>query len=254
MWKYLRLVAVCGLAGAGAAQAEEALLPLCPQASRAFAADPLLRKAVAAAYPRIRRQRTRDHRAADPCLYPYQAILYDRVVVLITLKQVPGEGCHGCPALLSADFLNARRKRLVRVGRHDEFGQSGTFAGNISLTPIRFGGSDGIVIEGSGTFQGVGASVLDVFVFRNGRALSIGPAAGIPAGYNTCGARGEGEPCGNVKARWTADPGGRLLVTYSGKRANKRRVQATVIYERRGDALIVVSGTRTAAEMNASRP
>ncbi|HZH50308.1 MAG TPA: hypothetical protein VEZ16_00355 [Microvirga sp.] len=240
------------LFGLASALADGVSLPLCPGSSKVAAADPLLRSALKAAYPRAVERKGRA-RTSEPCLYPYQAILYETSVVLITLGQIPGEGCHGCGAKVSATFLRKEGAALTPVGRHADFAEVGTFAAPSAITPVRFGADDGVVIEGGGTFQGVSFSVIEPFVFRTGRARPIGPENGIPLAYEDCGAKVD-EPCASIGGQWRADPGGRLLVAYSGRRADKTNVEATAVYERRGDALVLVSGAKVAAEMSGMRP
>jgi hypothetical protein len=253
MLKKLSLVAAGLLMGLPAARAQDGSLPLCQGSSTVLAADPLLRSAVKAAYPKSPERRGKKP-TSEPCIYPYQAILYESAVVLLTLGQIPGEACHGCSAKISAVFLRRNAAALTPVGRHDEFVEVGTFGSPSAITPIRFGADDGVVIEGGGTFQGVTFSLLEAYVFRDGQAKSLGPENGIPLVFTDCGAKADDGPCTNIGAQWRADPGGRLLVTYSGRREDKTTVDGTAIYERKGDTLVLVSGEKIAAEMNETRP
>jgi hypothetical protein len=234
-------------------RAEVDPLPLCPGSSQVMADDPLLRDAFKAAYPKIA-ERKGKKAASKPCVYPYQAILYESAVVLLTLGQIPGEACHGCGAKISAVFLKKNGSSLTPAGRHDEFAETGTFGSPSAVTPVRFGADDGVVIQGGGTFQGITSTSIEPFVFQEGRVKSLGPQEGIATGFTNCGAKVDGEPCSNIDATWRVDPGGRLLVTYSGTWEDKSKAFGTVIYERRGVALVLVSGAKIAAEMNGSQP
>ncbi|MCB5175366.1 hypothetical protein [Microvirga lenta] len=241
----LLLLIAAGLLTGAAAQAQGNGKPqlLCPGSAKMMAADPLLRDAVKAAYPKIpeSRRSVRQHGAA-PCLFPYQAILYGDSVVLLTLGRIPGEACHGCAGELSAVFLRKSKDDLTVEGRHDGFAESGTFGDPGIVTPTRLGPDNGIVIEGGGTFQGETSSSLQAFIFRDRRAVRLGPRDGIPLRLSNCEAKEKGEPCTDINAAWRVDPGGRLLIDYGGKFADGTKVATTVIYERRGDKLVLASG------------
>jgi hypothetical protein len=252
MFMRLGLVAAGLLMLSPAVHAQDGALPLCQGASKATASDPLLREAVKAAFPKVAERKGK--KTPEPCIYPYQATLYESAVVLLTLGQIPGEACHGCSAKVSAVFLKKNASALTPVTRHGDFTETGTFGSPSAVTPVRFGHDDGVVIEGGGTFQGITFSAIETFVFRDGQAKSLGPETGIPLIFTDCGAKADGEPCTNISAEWRADPGGRLLITYSGKREDKSIVDGTAIYERKGDALVLVSGEKIAAEMNDTRP
>jgi len=256
VWTFVTFVFMMGLQAAQeAAQAQSGSLPVCPTASKSLGSDPLLRTAFKAAYPSaVLPPETRKPKFDEPCLYPFQAILYESAVVLITLDRVPGETCHGCPARLSAVFLRRDRSGLTPVAHHDGFTESGTWGIVSAITPIRLGRDDGIVVQGGGGFQGESYSVIDPFIFRDGRAKLLGPQSGIPLEQSNCGAKVDGEPCRNVSGIWRAEPGGRLVISYQGNREDKSEVNGVVIYERRGDALVLTSGNRIAAEMDENRP
>lgn len=228
-------------------RAEEDPLPLCPGSSQVMADDPLLQDAFKAAYPKITERKGRKA-ASEPCVYPYQAILYESVVVLLTLGHIPGEACHGCGAKISAVFLNRNGSALTPAGRHDEFTESGTFGSPGVITPIRLGPDDGVIIEAGGTFQGITSSSIEPFVFQGGQVKSLSLGEGIATSFTNCGAKVRGKPCSDINATWRADPGGRLLVTYSGTWVDKSKAFGTVVYEREGDALVLVSGAKIAAD------
>jgi hypothetical protein len=216
---------------------------LCPGSTAALRGHALLRSAMKAAYPNVpERKADPDEAEPEPCIYPYQANAFGDAVVLFTFGQVPGEACHGCGAKITATFLRRDGKQLVTVARHPEFTEAGSWGDIGSITPVRMGADDGIVIQGGGTFQGETISALQVFVFRDGQAVRISPEDGIPLSQDTCDAVEGGRPCTNIDGSWKVDSAGRLTIAYRGKRNGKSLPPATVVYERRGDALEPVSG------------
>ncbi|QFU15721.1 hypothetical protein [Microvirga thermotolerans] len=237
------LAAASLLIAAQGTRAQGAPMPLCPGSAAAMRGHALLRAAVKAAYPNVPERRDDpDDPEPDPCVHPYQANAFGDAVVLFTFSQKPGDACHGCGAKISATFLRRDGDRLVTVAHHHEFTEAGSWGDVTAITPVRVGTDDGIAVEGGGTFQGETTSVLQVFVFRNGEAVRIGPEDGIVLSHDTCGAGTAGRSCTALKGSWTMDAAGRLTVSYRGKK-NGRSSTSTVVYERRGDALEPVSGT-----------
>lgn len=246
-WPLLVLAAMALLTGAHVASAMEAgerSMQLCADASETMLSDPLLRNAMKAAYPNVPERRADQKPAgAEGCVYPYQAILYENAAVLLTLGQKPGDACHGCPAKISAVFLKREKDRLTPVARHRDFAESGTWGDLNGITPVRWGSDDGIVIEGAGTFQGETSSLVQAFIFRNGRAQAISPGKGILLSRSNCDTADSTEACTDIGGAWRVDPAGRMLIEYGGKSEDGKTIETTVIYERQGDALVLISGT-----------
>jgi hypothetical protein len=254
MIKTLAFSAMALLVGPQVAMAADAALPLCSGSSKRIASDRLLRQALQAAYPTAKERPQRARRLPQPpCLYPYRAVPFDEVVLLITLQQEPGEACHGCAAQLSADFLARDGRRLKPVDRHEAFTEAGTFGSVSSLKPFRLGAREGLVIEGRGTFQGYSSGVYAVFVLQNGRMKEVSPENGISSGDSNCGAKLDDEPCRDVTAEWQVRDG-RLNIRYSGVREDGSKIDGSVVYELRDEALVLVSGDELAREMEESRP
>jgi hypothetical protein len=247
MLKRLVFAAAGLLLAQHSAQAEGNSLPLCPGTAQVMAADPLLRDAFMAAYPNIA-ERKGKKAVSQPCVYPFQAILYESAVVLLTLGQIPGEACHSCGAKISAVFLQRNGSALKPVGRHDEFTETGTFGAPRDVMPIRLGADDGVVLQEGGTFQGITSSSIRPFVFQGEQAKPLEPQEGIPLGFTDCGAKVDSKRCSDIDATWWVDPGGRLLVSYRGRWTDKSKALGTVIYERKGDALVLMSGAKVAAD------
>ena len=253
MLKGFAVAAVVLLAATDGAWAADLPLPLCPNASTVMARNPTLRSAFKAAYPKAVERRNAKGRASGPCLYPYQALSYPDSVVLFTLAGVPGQACHGCPAVVSAVFLKKVKRALKPVGFHDDFIETGSSGDLNGIKPARFGAGDGAVIEGGGTFQGQEFSVIEPFLIRDERMKPIGPEGGIPIASSDCGAKEEGEPCREIRGRWRTEDR-RLHVRYLGRRDDGTKVDATAVYELRGERLSLVSGSEIAAEMRDYRP
>ena len=253
MLKGLAFAALVLFAAAEGARAADLPLPLCPNASTVMARNPTLRGAFKAAYPKAVERRNGKGRASGPCLYPYQALSYPENVVLFTLAGAPGQACHGCPAVVSAVFLRKDKRALKPVGFHDDFIETGSSGDLNGIKPARFGTDDGAVIEGGGTFQGQEFSVIEPFLIRDERMKPIGSEGGIPLASSDCGAKETGEPCREIRGRWRTEER-RLHVRYIGRRDDGTRVDATAIYELKGDRLGLVSGGEIAAEMRGYRP
>ncbi|MGO4572972.1 hypothetical protein [Microvirga sp. 2TAF3] len=241
--RLLVIAAATLLLGVQAAQASDRPLQLCPGSFESMATDSLLRDAMKAAYPNIS-ERKKNLKIAEPeqCIYPYQAIPYADAVVLLTLGQTPGDACHGCPAKVSADFLKRDKERLIPITRQNDFAKSGTWGDLTSVTSVRWGTEDGIVIEGGGTFQGESSSTIQAFTFREERALAISPEGGILLSQSNCDGAETGAPCTDITGTWKVDQAGRLRITYRGKRDGRTRVNTKVVYERQGDILALTSG------------
>ncbi|WP_052600432.1 hypothetical protein [Microvirga lotononidis] len=213
--------------------------------------DLVLWQALEVAHPSAKVDYNREGSNLPPCVSPYTLLSYDTFMVLLLLAGEPGEACHGCGASVSAVFLQRDGSRLKLAGRHDGFTEAGTFGDLMSINPLRLGSHDGIMVEGGGTFQGYSSSVLTPFLILNGRMKPIGPENGISSGDSDCGAR-DG-PCRDVAAYWRTQ-GGRLIVRYVGKRANRSRINGSVVYELRKGMLVRVSGHKLAADIEGSRP
>ena len=252
MLKRLVLVAAAILMGPQLAQAADLPLPLCPNISSVTAKNPTLRSAFRAAYPRAVERRTGKGRPG-PCLYPYQAISYPETVVLFTLAGVPGQACHCCSAVVSAVFLRKEKRGLQPVGFDEAFVETGTSGDLNSIKPFRIGSRDGAIVEGGGTFQGQEFNLIEPFLIEDERMKRIGPEGGIPLASSNCGAKEEGEPCREIRGSWRSE-GQRLQIRYAGRRDDRSKVDATAVYELKGDRLVLVSGSEIAAEMRDYRP
>lgn len=248
MLRYFFLVVGLMLLPIGALEAEESQARLCEKPLKAVIEDPLLGKAFKAAYPKIGEAKTLQ---SGSCIQPYQAILYENSVILLTLTPSEKE-CRNCSAVMNIVFLKSSKNgSLTRAGEQEAFAHEANFGSLTSVTPMSFGAEEGIVLEGGGSFQGVSFSYLQPYVFREAQAVAF-VGDGILLSHKSCGSDG-GESCTDLQGQWRADPGGRLLVSYSGK-IDGKKIGGTVVYERRGDGLVVSSGNKLAEQINEARP
>jgi len=253
MLKTLVLAGLLVFGGAQVAWADETAsdLPLCPSWSVNVETDLVLWQAIDTAYPSAEVGYVEEEPGKLQCLFPHALLRYDRFMVLIALTGEPGEACHGCPARVSAVFLERDRNALRVIARQDGFTEAGTFGSLMAVSPIRLGAEEGLIVEGGGTFQGYSSSALSPFLIRNWRLEPVGPENGISSGDSNCGVR-DG-PCRDVSGSWHAQDK-RLVVRYVGRRQNRTAINGSVVYELRKGSLIRISGHRLAREMEESRP
>ena len=143
---------------------------LCPSAREAMAKAPDLAAAMAAAYGRLPVRRRGDDDA--DCIYPVDTLHFADAYVLLTIAQDPDTACHGCSATLTASVLRREGAGLKLVNRAPNVVEIGSNGVPGTITPIAFGGDDGFVVEGGGTFQGHTSTAAAVVVFRGGRAIN----------------------------------------------------------------------------------
>jgi hypothetical protein len=140
------------------------------------------------------------------------------------------------------NYLVRTEGRLRVSWTQRDFVEAGTWGDPGTLSKARIGPDEGFVLESGGTFQGYTQSDLQAFVFREGRVVHLAPEEGIPTARSDCGASFDEDSCMEVGATWKFDAEGRLQVEYRGRNADGTKLRERVRYERRGDALVVVSG------------
>jgi hypothetical protein len=156
--------------------------------------------------------------------------------VLITQRFVEGGECHGCAATLSAHFfLND-----APIASHWGFAANGTFgrAGRVTgvmLAPGRLG----LAIESESTFQGYKTSGLELFEFRDDKAVAVLPFTVI--GKSDCEAV-EGV-CDNIQGLWEITPEGELQIRFTGTYNGKEiELGMLVTYRLVGEGFQLVEG------------
>ena len=95
--------------------------------------------------------------------------------MLLVQAGVPGEGCHGCEAPLSAYVIQRTGGGLRPIAKFREFTQLGSFGTIMDVWPIEIAGDDTMAIESGGMFQGYSSSHLDFFAFHAGALVDLEP-------------------------------------------------------------------------------
>jgi hypothetical protein len=198
---------------------------LCAAAKAEVGADALLAAEVAAVFGKA------DYSdAASDCLYPLKALRYASADVLLVQAGEPGEGCHGCAAVLSA-FVNQRVGGGLRnVAKFREFAQLGSSGAVIDITPIEIAGDDSMAIESGGTFQGYTSTRLDFFTFHAGALVDLDAKPPIVLDADDEGAMADASKAVSVAASWFFDPTDKsaLVVDYKIDAKGATRVERLV--------------------------
>ncbi len=211
--------------------------PFCAAAKQPVGSDPRLAAEVAAAFGKAAFNAT-----GEDCLYPLKALRYASADVLIVQAGVPGEGCHGCGALLSAYVLQRVNGGLRTVGRFPEFASLGTNGAVEDISPIEIAGDDGMAIESGGTFQGYTSTVVDFYAFRAGRLIGLTRSSIVIAADNS-GAETDPKKAIEVTATWFFDPADKtsLIVDYKIEAHGASRVERA-IWRLQGTSLVLSRG------------
>ena len=148
----------------------ETSVALCAAAKKEVHADSWLASEVAAVFGQA------DFAGKEEdCLYPLKVLRYASADVLLVQAGVPGEGCHGCEARLSA-YVNQRTGGGLRpIAKFREFTKLGSFGAVMDVWPI----------EGDWPYVWLDATYLKVR--RGGRIVST--AVAIAIGVNGDGWR-----------------------------------------------------------------
>jgi hypothetical protein len=211
---------------------------LCAAAKRQVGADARLAAEVAAVFGKL------DFAgAASDCLYPLQALRYASADVLLVQAGAPGEGCHGCGALLSAYVIQRIGGGLKTVARFHEFAELGTNGAVGDVSPIEIAGDDAMAIESGGTFQGYTSTRLDFFAFRAGALVDLAPSPPIVLDADDEGAATDASKAIAVSASWFFDPSDKtaLVVDYKIDAKGASRVER-VVWRLQGGKLALARG------------
>jgi len=119
----------------------ETSVALCAAAKKEVHADSWLASEVAAVFGQA------DFAGKEEdCLYPLKVLRYASADVLLVQAGVPGEGCHGCEARLSA-YVNQRTGGGLRpIAKFREFTKLGSFGAVMDVWPIEIAGDDAMAI------------------------------------------------------------------------------------------------------------
>jgi hypothetical protein len=211
---------------------------LCAAAGRAVGADAWLASEVAAVFGKV------DFGgAASDCVYPLKVLRYASADVLLVQAGEPGEGCHGCAALLSAYVIQRIGGGLKTVAKFHEFAQLGTHGAVMDVSPIEIAGDDAIVIESGGMFQGYASTRLDFFAFHAGALVDLNPDPQVVIDADDVGAMADARKGVVVSGSWFFDPTDKtaLVVDYKIEARGATRVER-VVWRLQGDKLVLTRG------------
>ena len=199
--------------------------PMCAAARQSVGADKPLTAEVAAVFGAVEFSDT-----APDCFFPLKVLRYASTDVLLVQEGAPGEGCHGCGALLSAYVVQRIGGGLKTVAKFHEFAQVGTFGAVGEIWPIEIGGDDSMAIEGGGTFQGYSSARLDFFAFHAGALVNLDPNPPVIVAADDSGAVADAGQAVNVTATWFFDPTDKaaLVVDYKVSAKGATRVERAV--------------------------
>ena len=209
----------------------------CAAAKEPVDADLKLAAAVAAVFGKATFKAT-----GEDCLYPLRVLRYASADVLVVQAGEPGEGCHGCAAVLSAYVLQRVNGGLKTVARFHEFASLGTHGAVEDISPIEIVGDDGMAIESVGTFQGYTSTVVDFYAFHAGRLIGLNPTSIVLAANNS-GAETDPSKAIEATATWFFDPADKtaLVVDYKIEAHGASRVERA-IWRLKGTSLVLSRG------------
>ena len=210
----------------------------CAAAEKKLGANTLLASEVAAAFGKVTFAET-----TSDCLFPLRVLHYASADVLLVQAGVPGEGCHGCQAAVSAYVIQRIGGGLKAVGKFREFAQLGSNGGVTDVWPIEIAGDDAIAIESGGTFQGYTSNSLDLFAFRAGGLVNLDPNPQIILDADDQGAMDDASKAVIVSGSWFFDPSDKstLVVDYKIEAKGATRVER-VVWRLQGGKLVLVRG------------
>ena len=165
--------------------------------------------------------------ADSDCIYPLKVLRDASADVLLVQAGVPGEGCHGCAATLSAYVIQRIGGGLKIVARFHEFTQLGSSGAVTDVWPIEIAGDDAMAIESGGMFQGYSSSRLDFFAFRAGALVDLDPKPPVVLSADDEGATTDGSKAIVVAGSWFFDPADKatLVVDYKIDARGATRVE-----------------------------
>jgi hypothetical protein len=133
-----------------------------------------------------------------------------------------------------------RRKAggLYLVKRFIDVAQAGSMHGSAGISPIKVVGDDGFVVEQTSGTMGYLWSLLDFYVFRQGRVVHLVPTVRLSA--DNSGAK---EDSTSVEGSWTMGRPAKNGLSIEYKVVTKSRTSISrAVWEIRGDELRLKSG------------
>lgn len=156
---------------------------VCDDARDVIEADRQMLQAMRNAFGKISYESSRN---PDPenCLYPIRFLRFNKMDLLLTIANEPGELCNLCTASLSAHFLRNRPGTPKVLGRHINFARLGPTGDPGTVTAIEIGGSEGIAFEFVTEYAGNTYKDLRLFVFDKFRVVELQDDQRIPTGFS----------------------------------------------------------------------
>jgi hypothetical protein len=175
-----------------------------------------------------------------PCAYPWGLLDYKSSEMLLTLDGPSAVSCEACESSVFATALS-RNPKLAIAGQTffvAKLGQQGRPGAAKALT---VSGDDGVAFETRYGQQGYNSTLLELYMFRNGKAVSLsGPAKLILSADNT-GAQDKNQIV--VRGTWSIDnteaPVLRIVYAIA---AHGRTVRSGAIWRIDGNRLVALSG------------
>lgn len=180
-------------------------------------------------------------RNADPenCLYPLKFLRFDRMDLLVTIANEPGELCNLCTAKVSAHFLRNKPGTPKVLARHVNFARIGPTGDPGNITSIDIGGSEGIAFEFTTEYAGNTYKDLRLFVFDKYRIVELKDDQRIPTGFNNEEHVEDKRAVVDASGVWKIDPRRprELAIDYTIKTGGRTET-ARVVWTRNGTRLM----------------
>ncbi len=211
---------------------------LCAAAKKEVRADSLLSSEVATVFGKADFAGTE-----SDCVYPLKVLRYASADVLRVQAGVPGEGCHGCGAPLSAYVIQRIGGGLKPIAKFREFTELGSFGAVMDVWPVEISGDDAMAIESGGMFQGYSSTHLDFFAFHAGALVDLKPKPQVALDADNEGATVDASKAIVVGGTWFIDPKDKtaLVVDYKINAKGATRVER-VVWRLQGGKLVLTRG------------
>jgi hypothetical protein len=211
---------------------------VCEEARDVIETSKLMLQAMRNAFGKVSYESSRN---ADPenCLYPAKFLRFDRMDLLVTLANEPGELCNLCTAKVSAHFLRNRPGTPKVLARHINFARIGPTGDPGTITAIDIGNSEGIAFEFTTEYAGITYKDLRLFVFEKHNVVELKDDQRIPTGFNNEDHIEDKRAIVDANGVWKIDPRRprELAIDYTIK-IGERTEKARVVWTRNGNRLV----------------
>ncbi len=211
---------------------------VCEDARDVIETDRTLLQAMRNAFGKVAYESSRN---ANPenCLYPVKLLRFNRMDVLITIANEPGELCSLCTAKVSAHFLRNRPGTPKVLARDINFARLGPAGDTGVISPIEIGNSEGIAFETVTEYAGNTYKDLHIFIFEKYDAVQLKANQRIPTGFNNEDHVEDKKTLIDANGVWKIDPRRprELVIDYTVSSAGKTDT-ARVVWTRNGNRLM----------------